>query len=151
MVIADLKASDIGAMARFGSSAAVVGGDRFEVGWLSERRRSGSWRCRGEVCGPGLEERDGPEASLAAVRASADVTAGEPAHDLFDALLGAGLWRGLCEELSAAGELVPAPAIGEEAVVADARCGPGGRTWMRKRRMNSLASRRISLIFEPSR
>ncbi len=104
-----LAASDIGAMARFGSSAAVAGGDRFEVGWLSERRRSGSWRCRGEVCGPGLEDRDGLEASLAAVRASADVTAGEPAHDLFDALLGAGLRRGLCEELCATGELVPAP------------------------------------------
>ncbi len=115
-------------MARFGSSAAVAGGDRFEVGWLSARRGSGSWRCRGEVCGPGLEEGDGLEAPLAAVRASADVTAGEPTHDLFDAFLGSGLWRGLVEELSAADELVPALAIGEEAVVADARCEPGGRT-----------------------
>ena len=58
-------------------------------------------------------------APLTAVRASADVTAAEPKHDLF----GSGL--------SAAGELVPVPAIGEETVLAERR---GARSRARCRR-----------------
>ena len=54
------------------------------------------------------------------------------------------LWRRCVEQLTRSRDVLGAPAVGEETVVADA-VETVGRTWIRKRRMNSSASIVISL------
>ena len=81
---------------------------------------SGSWRSGGVLGGPGpgFEDLDDHEATLAAERAGADVAAGEALHHGFQALVVPGLGFGLAKDLTAGGELLAAVAVGEEAVVA---------------------------------
>jgi len=54
------------------------------------------------------------------------------------------LWYRHVKQPACSGDVFRAPAIGEEAVVTDP-VEPSGRTWIRKRRMNSLASSVMSL------
>ena len=68
--------------------------------------------------GPGFEDLDDHEATLAAEGAGVDVATGEALHHVFQVFFFLGLGFGLTQKLATEGELFAAVAVGEKPIMA---------------------------------